>query len=63
MTKWNDRLKTRMKERKTTQEDLAAILNISQSSVGHYVSGRRNPRKDVLKNSGRVRGVYGLAFG
>jgi transcriptional regulator with XRE-family HTH domain len=49
MTKWNDRLKTRMKERKTTQEDLAAILNISQSSVGHYVSGRRNPRKDVLE--------------
>ena len=49
MNRWNNRLKIRMKERKTTQEDLAAILNISQSSVGHYVSGRRNPRKDVLE--------------
>jgi len=49
MTAWNDRLKERMKERKTTQEDLATILNVSQSSVGHYVSGRRNPRKDVLE--------------
>ena len=49
MTKWNERLKSRMKERKTTQEDLAATLSLSQSSVGHYVSGRRNPRKDVLE--------------
>ena len=49
MTDWNDRLKSRMKERKTTQEELAAVLDISQSSVGHYVSGRRNPRKDVLE--------------
>ena len=49
MTAWNERLKSRMKERKTTQEDLAATLDISQSSVGHYVSGRRNPRKDVLE--------------
>ena len=49
MTAWNERLKSRMKERKTTQEDLAAILDISQSSVGHYVSGRRNPRKAVLE--------------
>jgi transcriptional regulator with XRE-family HTH domain len=49
MTAWNDRLKERMKERKTTQEDLATILNVSQSSVGHYVTGRRNPRKDVLE--------------
>ena len=49
MTNWNERLKTRMKERKTTQEDLASTLNISQSSVGHYVSGRRNPRKAVLE--------------
>ena len=49
MTAWNERLKSRMKERKTTQEDLAAILDISQSSVGHYVSGRRNPRKVVLE--------------
>ena len=49
MVAWNDRLKSRMKARKTTQEDLAAILDISQSSVGHYVSGRRNPRKNVLE--------------
>ena len=49
MTAWNDRLKLRMKERKTTQEELAAVLDISQSSVGHYVSGRRNPRKEVLE--------------
>jgi|TARA_R110000737_G_scaffold118474_1_gene150972 transcriptional regulator with XRE-family HTH domain len=49
MTAWNERLKSRMKERKTTQEDLAVILDISQSSVGHYVSGRRNPRKAVLE--------------
>lgn len=49
MTAWNDRLKSRMKARNITQEDLAAILDISQSSVGHYVSGRRNPRKNVLE--------------
>jgi len=49
MNDWNDRLKMRMKERKCTQETLATILDISQSSVGHYVSGRRNPRKDVLE--------------
>lgn len=49
MNDWNDRLKMRMKERKTTQEELATILDISQSSVGHYVAGRRNPRKDVLE--------------
>ena len=49
MVAWNERLKSRMKERGTTQEDLAAILDISQSSVGHYVSGRRNPRKNVLE--------------
>jgi phage repressor protein C with HTH and peptisase S24 domain len=38
-----------MKERKVTQEELAVVLDISQSSVGHYVSGRRNPRKELLE--------------
>jgi len=49
MTTWHDRLKSRMKERDITQEELAAKLDISQSSVGHYVSGRRNPRKELLE--------------
>jgi len=49
MTMWYERLRLRMKERKVTQEKLASILNISQGSVGHYVSGRRNPRKEVME--------------
>ena len=49
MTTWYERLRLRMKERKVTQEQLASILNISQSSVGHYVLGRRNPRKEVME--------------
>ena len=49
MTTWHQRLKLRMRERKVTQEKLATALNISQGSVGHYVSGRRNPRKEVME--------------
>ncbi len=49
MTTWSERLKSRMKDRKLTQEELAEILGVSQSAVGHYVSGRRNPRKELME--------------
>lgn len=49
MTMWYDRLRSRMRERKITQDQMASRLNVSQSSVGHYLSGRRNPRKELLE--------------
>ncbi len=49
MSDFGKNFKARMKETGITQHQMAAILDISQSSVGHYASGRRNPRIDVLE--------------
>jgi transcriptional regulator with XRE-family HTH domain len=49
MSDFGKNFKARMKERDISQQQMAEILNISQASVTHYVSGRRNPKKDLLE--------------
>jgi len=51
MTEWHDRFKHRLAELKRTehltQEKLAERLGVTQSAIGHWLSGRREPRSFV----------------
>jgi len=44
----SDKLKQLRKEKEKTQEDLAAVLQVSPSTIGMYEQGRRIPDTDKL---------------
>ncbi|MFT7338140.1 MAG: phage repressor protein C with HTH and peptisase S24 domain [Marinobacter maritimus] len=51
MEKWFDRVRTLMRDRKVTQEDLKKPLGVgTRGAVGHYLSGRREPSLDQLES-------------
>lgn len=47
---WYDRAKALMKEKRVTQDDLIAVLGVkTRGAVGHYLTGRREPNGEQLK--------------
>ncbi len=42
MSDWQHNLRSILKEKKLTQEDLATKLGMTQGAVGHWLTGRRN---------------------
>lgn len=50
MKKWNELVKAKMKQSRVTQEQLAEQLGVSQGAVAHWLSGRREPTLETIKN-------------
>ena len=48
MNKFSERLKQTLKELNMSQMELAAKINMSQSVVNNYCTGKREPTLDVL---------------
>ncbi|TDF82488.1 S24 family peptidase [Pseudomonas sp. H9] len=48
MDNWTDLVKTRMRELKITQENLAERIGVTQGAVGHWLRGEREPKLRVL---------------
>lgn len=48
--KFNERIKTIMKDQGLTQKELATRANITEASMSKYLSGERTPRIDVVVN-------------
>ncbi len=59
MDKWIALVKANMKDRKVTQDQLAARLGMSQGGVGHWLSKRRIPS---LADMNRVLEELGLGY-
>ncbi|KAF1007522.1 MAG: putative HTH-type transcriptional regulator [Pseudomonas fluorescens] len=59
MDNWIALVKTNMKDRKVTQEQLASRLGMSQGGVGHWLNKRRVP---TLADMNRVMQALGLGF-
>lgn len=55
--KFNERLRRLRKLRDLSQKDLAKKLNVNQSTVAYYESGRNTPSYDVMKKIATVFGV------
>lgn len=53
-----ERIKTRRKELKMTQEQLAKKAHMSVDAVKSYEAGRRVPQEDMRKNLANALGVY-----
>ncbi|MCK9797649.1 helix-turn-helix domain-containing protein [Pseudomonas sp. MAFF 302030] len=59
MDKWIELVKTNMKGRKVTQEQLAERLGMSQGGIGHWLSKRRQPK---IEDMNRVLDAIGMGF-
>lgn len=47
-------IKKLMEERKMTQKELAAAINVTEASMSRYLKDERIPRIDVLVNIARI---------
>lgn len=50
MTTFSERLRMVMKQRKTTQVELASKIGIAQSSLSQFLSGDRNPSDRTIRD-------------
>ena len=51
---WYEVARTLLKERNMTYADLAAILNVTTGTVGHWMVGRREPTLEQIKTIAKV---------
>ncbi len=49
MTKWGQIIRDLIKKRGITQRDLEAVSGVSRSTIKRCVSGKSNPRMDVVE--------------
>lgn len=49
-------LKTKRKQMKMTQQDVALVLGVNQVTYGNYELGKRQPKPDMLKKMARFFG-------
>ena len=54
---FGERLLLVLKERTTTQRELAEKININETALSRYVNGSRKPRMDILVNIARALNV------
>ncbi len=59
---WYELVKTRMKQRKITQEGLAERLGKSQSGIAHWLSGNRKPSIDEIAEILKVVGIENVVL-
>ena len=45
---WQEKIRTALKNKNMTQEDLAIDAELSQSAISAFLSGRKNPSLDSL---------------
>mgnify|MGYP000913802590 CR=1 FL=1 len=62
MKKWNEAVRAKMEQIGLSQEDLAERLGCTQGAVGHWLSGRREPKLDTINQVLAEVGLPPLAF-
>ncbi len=61
--KWNDLVKSRMKETGTTQNMMAEEMNLSQSAIAHWLAGNRKPSIEDIAMMMKVVGMKHIQLG
>jgi phage repressor protein C with HTH and peptisase S24 domain len=57
INKWQDIVKQKMRSTGETQETLAEKLDVTQSGVAHWLSGRRKPDTDIIASIMKAVGI------
>ena len=52
--KWTDRVRSKMREKKLKQRDIAERLNVTEGAVSHYLTGFREPSIVQLRELSRM---------
>jgi len=60
--KWTDAVRARMDQLEISQEQLAEKVNCTQGAVGHWLSGRREPKLEVINQVLAAVGLPPLAL-
>lgn len=51
MKKWNDAVRARMEALGLSQEELAERLGVTQGAIGHWLTGRREPKLEIINQA------------
>lgn len=54
---WRDTLRIRLKERGYTYASIGAELDLTESAIGHYLKGRREPPIKTLRKLAEMAGM------
>lgn len=54
LDKWTDRVKGRMRAKGYTQEDVAQRISVTKGAVSHYLTGKREPGIQQIKDWARM---------
>jgi len=58
MTKFIERVQQLMERDNISQKQLSALSHISEPSISRYLSGKTEPRMDIVVNIAKVFGVH-----
>lgn len=61
MKTWNEAVKAKMQTLDISQERLAELLGVTQGAVGHWLTGRREPKLEVINQILEAVGLQPLA--